>query len=155
MNIKVSSIFKCALEDVVRELKKPQLLLYVAGAFMRFVPEDPVRFPETWLPGEYKVKMHLFRFIPFGFQYVVIQDETFDGREYRIRDNGRGGFVCVWDHRITARAVDGGGVLYSDEVLIRPGALTPMVFLFAALFYRYRQYRWKKLIRAGFDYKGA
>jgi hypothetical protein len=152
MKIRVSSVFSCTLDDVVREVRTPRLLSYVTGALMRFVPEDPAVLPETWSEGEYKVKMYIFRFVPFGSQYIVIMDEKWDGREFRIRDNGRGDFIRVWDHQITARRMDDGRVLYSDEITIEAGVMTPLIALYAAIFYRYRQYRWRKLIRSGFNY---
>lgn len=34
---------------------------------------------------------------------------------------------------------------YTDEVEIRAGRLTPLVWLFGHLFFRYRQMRWRTL----------
>ena len=34
----------------------------------------------------------------------------------------------------------------------RAGVLTPFIWLFAQLFYRHRQSRWRRLVANGFDY---
>jgi len=36
--------------------------------------------------------------------------------------------------------------VYTDETAVKAGVLTPMIWLFAAIFYRYRQRRWRKLV---------
>lgn len=153
MEIKVSSVFECAIAEVVREVRTTRLLEYVTRAFMRFVPVEPPRFPEEWSAGEYRIRMRVMRFIPFGYHYIVIQDIKETDESFTIRDNGRGDMVRVWDHRITASRRDDGRVDYTDEIEVKAGALTPFVALFAAAFYRYRQRRWKRLIRNGFDYR--
>jgi hypothetical protein len=61
----------------------------------------------------------------------------------RLWEHGR--FVRTWNHRIRFRASGQGQTLYSDEVAIDAGWLTLPVWLFALLFYRYRQWRWRDL----------
>jgi len=39
-------------------------------------------------------------------------------------------------------------VSYTDEIEIQAGWLTPGIWLFAQLFYRHRQRRWKALLRS-------
>lgn len=48
---------------------------------------------------------------------------------------------------LSVEAVDQVRCHYSDVVDIEAGALTPVVAAFAALFYRYRQRRWRRLAR--------
>jgi hypothetical protein len=45
-----------------------------------------------------------------------------------------------------------GGTLYRDQVTIQAGMFTPFIWLFAQLFYRHRQRRWRQLARTGFNY---
>jgi len=37
---------------------------------------------------------------------------------------------------------------YTDQIDIQAGILTPPIWLFAHIFYRYRQRRWRHLVRA-------
>ena len=70
--------------------------------------------------------------------------------EREIFTNERGGPGRSWNHRIeiTPVAGDAGRCRYSDEIEVRAGALTPLVWLYAQLFYRYRQRRWRRLARS-------
>ncbi|MBN8607821.1 MAG: hypothetical protein J0L81_12970 [Caulobacterales bacterium] len=45
---------------------------------------------------------------------------------------------------------DGDGALYRDRVRVEAGLLTPGVWMFAALFFRWRQMRWRALVKRGF-----
>ena len=69
-----------------------------------------------------------------------------------MRDNGRGDLAKRWDHRITIEGTDQGTTQYTDRVEVEAGLLTPGVWAFAQLFYRYRQARWRRLVRHDFDY---
>jgi hypothetical protein len=50
-----------------------------------------------------------------------------------------------WDHWITVEPDGEGGTLYRDSVEIDAGFLTPLVGMFAHLFYCHRQRRWRGL----------
>jgi hypothetical protein len=70
-----------------------------------------------------------------------------------VRDNGHGDLPRKWDHRITLVPQPGGGTLYTDRVEVGAGVLTPFVWLFAGMFYRHRQRRWRRLVENDFDYE--
>jgi len=44
------------------------------------------------------------------------------------------------------RIIEPGSVEYSDEIEIRAGLLTPVIWAFAHGFYRHRQRRWRVLL---------
>jgi hypothetical protein len=54
------------------------------------------------------------------------------------------GFCYTWDHTIRIAEAP-SGCEYSDEIVIRAGLLTFLIWLYANVFYRYRQARWRKL----------
>ena len=63
----------------------------------------------------------------------------------------RGGAIKQWHHRIT---VDERGPYrshYTDEIDIRAGVFTPLIWAYAQAFYRYRQMRWRRLARELLD----
>jgi uncharacterized protein YndB with AHSA1/START domain len=58
-----------------------------------------------------------------------------------------GGVLRRWDHDIIVERLDGHRSRYTDRVLIDAGPFTMPVAVFAWLFYRYRQRRWRQLVR--------
>lgn len=132
-----------------------QLLLYITAPLMTFKPVEPRAFPPTWQEQKYHVSLKLFGVIPFGNHVINIsipQWRTIPGQQqYQLRDNGYGDRIATWDHLITIKETADGRTHYTDRVEIRAGVLTPFIWLFAAIFYRYRQYRWRHLVRTNFD----
>lgn len=68
-----------------------------------------------------------------------------------IRSSEGGGPVTTWNHTIRLKPGAGGACRYTDEIEIRAGLGTPAVFLFAQVFYRYRQYRWHRFVKRQSD----
>jgi hypothetical protein len=62
-----------------------------------------------------------------------------------VETEEHGGLVDVWRHRMTVEPISAGECRYSDRVEVRAGWLTPLVWAFASVFYRYRQRRWRQL----------
>lgn len=136
--------------DVVRNhVMTPALLCYVVAGLMKFRPIDPAIFPDRWAPGKYVVSMLAFHLIPIGRQVVGIELPQ-DNEKWYLRDNGSGSIARVWDHFIFIDP-EGEGTRYVDYVRIDAGILTWPVVLYATLFYRYRQWRWRKLVRLNFE----
>ncbi len=71
---------------------------------------------------------------------VAPQERVIESRE-------GGGPVHTWNHRIKITPLDEQHCRYLDEVKLKAGLLTPFVWLFAQVFYRYRQARWRRLAR--------
>ena len=82
---------------------------------------------------------------------VGLETQPMRGEVWSIRDNGHGAMIKTWDHMIEV-APDGDGTRFTDRVTVDAGWLTPFVALFARVFYRHRQRRWRRLIANGFDY---
>ncbi|WP_133257221.1 hypothetical protein [Hymenobacter edaphi] len=137
-------MLNCPPEQVWQAVIQPRLLLYVAWPVLRFRPVAPRQLPQTWQDGKYLVRLYLGGWLPLGTQWIVISQ---DAARYRLRDNGHGPLARVWDHRITLRPLGAGQTVYTDEVSIDAGLLTPLVAGFAAGFYWWRQRRWVRLVR--------
>jgi hypothetical protein len=71
-----------------------------------------------------------------------------DDASREIQTAEHGGSIKQWRHRITVDERGPYRSQYTDEIDIRAGALTPFVWAYAQLFYRYRQMRWRRLARA-------
>jgi hypothetical protein len=80
---------------------------------------------------------------------VVRVDE--DKREL-ITDE-RGGLVEQWKHVRKVEPISASRSQYTDEIEIRTCYLTPLLWAFAYIFYRYRQMRCRELARLLADTK--
>jgi hypothetical protein len=157
MQMQRTTIFPASPGRVWELLQRPETLLTISKPLMFFKPLDPPRLPEEWEEGEYKVRMWLFGFVPFGWQVMGVEfpDADEESGVRKLRDNGYGGLIRKWDHIIEIEPVssaenpDEKWTKYTDRVTIDAGILTPNVWLFAKLFYAHRQRRWKQLLSAG------
>ena len=154
-----TTLLTCSPAHAWQEVQTSRLLTYVTAPLVRFTPVNAPALPTVWADDRYLVQMHLFGWLPFGRQWIVISREIGDtapGRQhYTLRDNGHGDVVTTWDHRIVLRETADGQTQYTDQVDIQAGLLTPLIWLYAILFYRYRQYRWRQLVARDFCYPPA
>lgn len=138
--------------DVVwQHVQTTQLLDYVAAPMVRFEPVRPSVLPREWIDGVYEVRMRLWGWLPAG-RHTIRITRRLDGEVRSLRDNGGGDLAKVWNHHIQVEPAPGGKTRYTDSLEVRAGTLTPLVWLFARLFYRHRQRRWRALVKSGFDY---
>jgi hypothetical protein len=152
MRVRIDTVLATSAERAWRAVLTPRLLLHVAAPLVMFEAVEPPAFPKVWSAGRYRVRIRAFWLIPLGEQWVGIELPETEPGTYAVRDNGGGQLVRVWNHMIIIRAIDGGRCAYRDEVEVRAGPLTPFVWLFAQLFYRHRQRRWRALVARGFEY---
>ena len=62
-----------------------------------------------------------------------------------LRSHEYGGMIRCWDHTIKVISAD-SCCEYSDEITIDAGSMTILVWIYANIFYRYRQMRWRRLL---------
>lgn len=142
MRLSISTPLEAPADLVWKVLHKPQSLRYVAKPLLCFRGDLPDRWPG---PGEvvHVERMMFLCVIPaWSHELRIVR---FDQDEYEILSNERGGPVRVWNHLIKLEPLSEGRCLYTDELEVHAGALTPFIWLFAHLFYRYRQMRWRSL----------
>ncbi|WP_411823939.1 hypothetical protein [Leptospira sp. 'Mane'] len=152
MIVNVSTELKSDFETIKRFVLLPKLLVYVTSPLIRFTPLGPNQFPEIWKDGEYLVEMKLFGIIPFGKQYIGIQRFPDTKDEFILRDNGHGELIYKWDHWIFIRKTKNENIIsYTDRIEIKAGILTPFIWIFGILFYRWRQHRFRKIIGKGLN----
>lgn len=151
MLVEVSTHLAAPPEKIWAHVRTTKLLRYVASPLIAFTSREPGGFPAEWPPGAHRVWLWLFGFFPMGPQTVNIELPPANGGVYRARDNGVGMIARVWDHHISI-APEGAGSRYMDRVRIEAGVLTPFVWAFGSLFYRWRQMRWRALVRRGFRF---
>jgi hypothetical protein len=129
-------------------VQTPRLLQHVAWPLVVFRSREHGGFPQQWAPGPHRLWMLAFGLIPLGPQTIGIEIGPHENNLYRLRDNGSGLLARTWDHLITI-APEGAGARYTDKVRIGAGLLTPLVWAFASIFYRWRQVRWRAWAKRG------
>ncbi len=156
MKASAEIILPAPLDQVWQHVLTPRLMVHVAAPWVAFRPLHPAAWPDQWQPGPYRVAMRLFGLVPLGEQTIGIEFPACDDpQQRRLRDNGWGALIRRWDHQIYAMAIDNQSCRYRDEVTISAGLLTPFIWVYAQLFYRHRQRRWRRLVAANFDYGAA
>lgn len=143
--LKISTYLPADLKTVKSHVLTPAPLDFVVAGLMKFHPIEPKSFPPVWREGEFRVRMFAFHFLPIGEQTLGIEFPQESDR-WALRDNGSGSVAKTWDHLIYLQP-EGDGTRYTDEVTIDAGFFTLPVFVYASLFYRYRQWRWRKFLQ--------
>jgi hypothetical protein len=143
---RISTQLACTENELWQKLSKPRSLQFVASPILSFAPIEPGVLDGEWEVGrDYVIKLHFLKFIPLGRH--TIQLVKVDRDENFISSRERGLLAPVWNHNISFQEIKPGLVSYTDEIEIRAGWLTPFIWLFAHVFYRHRQRRWKELLK--------
>ena len=145
MIVKVSTLLETTADLAWRAVKRPATLLHVTRGLLGF--PGLRRMPEEWRPGDrVRTRLVFFHVLP-GWEHELGVAGVDEAR-HEIRSAEHGGPVRTWNHRIAVEPLSATRCRYTDEIDIRAGWLTPAVWLFAQVFYRYRQMRWRRLARS-------
>lgn len=143
MKLKVSTELPAPADRVWDLAKLSGTLVYVSRGMLGFAGAE--RLPMEWEKGmEVETRLLFFGVVP-GWRHRLTFVEVDDERR-RLATREGGGIVRRWDHVISVAPLDGKRCRYADDVEIEAGLLTPFVWLFANLFYRHRQRRWRSLL---------
>lgn len=151
MRVHLSTPLSAPPEWVAAQLQSTAVFRHITAPLIQFHPARGTEWPTHWAPGELALHMRLLGVLPMGPQTVRISIEPAAQRGGwpTLRDNGEGVLMRRWDHRITLQPLSDGRTLYTDdiEVIARhlPWLMTPLSALFAQVFYRHRQRRWRQL----------
>lgn len=146
MIAKISTVLPASAERVWQLLRKKDTFLHITRGMMGF--SNPETFPkELSEDSVIRTQLRFFHVIP-GWEHELRLVRVSD-TEKRIFSREKGGPVRKWNHLAQVSESSGGKSLYYDEIDIDAGALTPLVWIFAHVFYRYRHRRWRGLLRGG------
>ncbi len=144
MRAKIQTVISVPAENMWGELQKVSSLRHVAAPLLQFSARNDKPLPEKWAVGEeYRLRISLFGLIPLGRHTIAIDDIRLDAWTIVSREHGR--LARVWNHLIKIEPIDESRIRYTDEIEIQAGILTGLIWIFAHVFYRHRQRRWKKL----------
>ena len=151
MIARISTYFICTETDLWQKIIEPKALQFVASPILSFIPDEAGALDGEWIVGKkYNLRLFFLKFIPLGRH--VIQLVKMDKTANTISSQEKGKLARVWNHDITFHEVYPGKVHYTDKIEISAGLLSPMVLLFAHIFYRHRQRRWKLLLERRRDF---
>ena len=146
MKAKISTVIKTSEEKMWKELQKISSLMHVTSPLLKFKALDAYQLPDKWEIGkEHQLKLLLFGIIPLGRHFIKIIE--IDPEEKLIVSAEHGFLTKTWNHFIKIDSKDDSNIIYTDEIEIKAGVFTLSIWLFAHIFYRYRQRRWKELLK--------
>lgn len=143
LRVSVSTILNAPLEQVWLKIKRTDTLIYVTRGVLDY--SDCV-FPSELSEGDtITMQLWLFHFLPLWRHRITILQ--IDDAQHILHTNESGGLIRVWNHTLSASQQDSGKTFYQDQIDVDAGLFSPLIWLFANLFYRYRQYRWHSWAR--------
>jgi hypothetical protein len=138
MIIKVTSIFPASREKIFAKLQEIETLRYICSPLATFTPLGD---SHKWQAGA------VFRFdltacrLKFGVHTINVK--RFDMDKILTHEYNKN--VPVWNHIITLEKCGENHTKYSDIVEVRAGWKTLFIWLWANVFYRHRQRKWREL----------
>lgn len=139
----IETTLNCPADTAWDLLKKKNTFLYITRGFLGF--SGAKNWPATFQPGlVIRTRLYFFHFLP-GWRHVL-RIIRIDDRKQELYSNECGGPVNTWNHLIRIEPDTDGRCRYLDQVEINAGILTAFIWGYAHVFYRYRQFRWKRLI---------
>jgi hypothetical protein len=148
VRILVATLLPAPADRVWEALQRIETLQRVAAPLLHFRAAEAGGLPALWREGTVaRLRLYLFGLLPLGSHTIRV--DVADRKRGEIHTRESGGMAPVWNHTIRIAAVGAGATRYSDEVEIRAGMRTPLVWTFAWFFYRHRQRRWRTLLASG------
>ncbi|KQH77927.1 hypothetical protein AO501_00700 [Mycobacterium gordonae] len=142
--VHVETTLPTSAERVWSAMLSPATFLYVCRGLLGF-PALAGR-TESLRPGERGTGwLMAFHLIP-AYRHTI-EVTGVDEATGTIRTKEHGGVLKAWNHTLHVEALQANSCRYSDTVDIDAGVLTGAVAAIANGIYRYRQWRWRKLVR--------
>ncbi|MBT8114032.1 MAG: hypothetical protein KJP04_01535 [Arenicella sp.] len=131
-------------DQVWLTLLQRDAFLYITRGMLAFRGAE--QWPELFYEGQVvETRLLVFNFIPAWKHRLNVVRIDHDKRELASQEAG--GLITRWNHRKWVEKGSGQGSLYTDEIDIDAGWLTFFVWLYAHIFYRYRQRRMRKYLQ--------
>jgi hypothetical protein len=145
MKVSISSNIAVSADEAWKLVKRSSTLLYVTRGLMGFKSLTS-NLPSEWQQGNTeKLRIMLFGIIPAWSHQISFKDIS--DSKMAMLTHESGGVVKTWNHNISVKPVDNNSCYYTDDVEIKAGIFTPIIWLYAHMFYRYRQLRWRFLVK--------
>lgn len=140
--VTVSTTLDAPADVVWPATTTPHAFVHVAKGMIRFPAAERLDRPMR-VGEEIRGWTFLFGVVPFSVHRLSI--ESIDDQSGTIISNEGGGMIRTWRHELATTPLGEDRCRYVDRINIDAGPMTPIVAGFAAVFYRYRQRRWRAL----------
>jgi hypothetical protein len=144
MMAKIQTELPSSAAKVWQALLKRDTFLYITRGMLGFRQTD--QWPRTFRKEvQIETRLFFFHLIP-GWKHrlrIVKVDEE----QRELVSEEQGFIIRQWNHRISLQKESAQRCRYTDEIEIKAGLLTPLIWAYAHLFYRYRQRRWRRLAK--------
>lgn len=144
-SLRVSTILPRPAKAIWELLLLKESFLYVTRGLMSY--RDTEQWPERMFTEgtTLTTQVRLFGLGPaFPHHVQIIRVDEARG-EIETKENG--GLVRIWNHQMRVEPVSESQCRYTDRIDLHAGLITPLVWMFAMGFYRYRQWRWQEWAR--------
>lgn len=142
--VHLETILPTSADRVWTAMLSPATFLYVCKGLFGFPAlsgrSEPLRVGERgtgWL-----VAFHLVPAYRHTIEIVEVNEAT-----KTVRTHEHGGMLKTWNHTLHVESLGDNSCRYSDTLEIDAGRATAVVAAAAAGIFRYRQRRWRKLVR--------
>ena len=145
-SVRVSTILPEPASRIWELLLLKDSFLYITHGLMSYTDTD--QWPDNTVHRRddlVRPALNLFGLGPSSPHKVRVV--RVDEAQGEIETEESGGLVQVWNHRMQINPVSKIACRYTDCIEIQAGLLTPLVWLFAVGFYRYRHRRWRLWLR--------
>jgi len=118
--------------------------LYATRGMLGF--EGAEDWPATFQEGQLiETRLILFNVIPAWKHALHLVRVDHDAMEMASKEGG--GLIRRWDHRKWIGEAAPNVCAYTDEIEIEAGPLTVLIWAYAHVFYRYRQWRMRRFAK--------
>ncbi len=147
MRLRLETELQAPADWVWQRVQTIDLLERVTWPLLMFRSASAAPLPDRWrLDAPCALVLQSFGVLPLGRHTIRLVG--FDNDRRTLDFDEQGALARVWRHTIAVEPIDGDRCRYSDDLEIegRKGS-TWAVWCLAAIFYRYRQVRCRRLAR--------
>ena len=145
MIARIQTYLPSSCEKAWRMVLQRDAFIHVTRGMLGF--QGAEEWPDLFHEGQViETRLLFFNLIP-GWKHRL-RITRVDHGKMDLASQEQGGFVRNWEHRkwIEKKGPE-SSCLYTDEIVIEAGWLTLFVWMFAHVFYRYRQIRMRQLAK--------
>jgi hypothetical protein len=144
MIAKINTRLPISAECVWKALLKINTFLFITKGMLGF--DGSEQWPEFFHEGlELETRLLFFHFLP-GWKHSL-RVVSINSDNLQVKSEESGGLVRTWNHGISVKKLSDNCCNYTDEIEIDAGIFTLLIWIYAQIFYRYRQKRWRRLVK--------
>jgi len=143
IKIIISSTLYNSAEKIWNKLLNIETLIEICKPMATFKSKLNEKEMKWEINKGYIFKLFIYGFIPFGDHKIILK--KLDKENKIILSNEYNKIVKIWNHLIIMENLGENEIKYTDEVEIYAGIFTLFTAIWAKLFYKHRQKKWKRI----------